>query len=115
MDHSDAAELSRTVNEIVGERWPTLNQVLQHDISVFFKKSLPVDADGEEVTEETLPELQDMNSDSELGSLFEEVTDVGITPESGTTLQLDVSPIDDNTKISYLYEANTDLQEAATN
>ncbi|KAL8837214.1 MAG: hypothetical protein Q9176_005845 [Flavoplaca citrina] len=114
MDHTDAADLSRTVNEIVGERWPTLNQVLQHDISVFFKNSLPVDADGEEVAEETLPELQDMNSDSELGSLFEEVTDLGITPESGTTLQLDVSPIDD-TQISYLYEANTDLQEAATN
>ncbi|KAL8975359.1 MAG: hypothetical protein Q9205_008106, partial [Flavoplaca limonia] len=114
MDHTDAAELSRTVNEIVGERWPTLNQVLQHDISVFFKNSLPVDADGEEVTEETLPELQDMNSDSKLGSLFEKVTDVGITPESETTLGHAVSAID-NTKISYLYEAKLDVEEVATN
>ena len=114
MDHTDAADLSRTINGIVGERWPTLNQVLQHDISVFFKNSLPVDADGEEVTEETLPELQDMNSDSELGSLFEEVTDVGFTPGSETTLGHAVAPIED-TKISYLYEAKTDVEEVATN
>ncbi|KAL8893433.1 MAG: hypothetical protein Q9192_005262, partial [Flavoplaca navasiana] len=114
MDHSDAAELSRTINGIVGERWPVLDQVLQHEISIFFKNSLPVDADGEEVFEETLPELQGMNSDSELGSLFEEGTDLGTTPGSGTTLGHDVSPIDE-TKISYLYESKTDVEEAATN
>ncbi|KAL8881290.1 MAG: hypothetical protein Q9192_007826, partial [Flavoplaca navasiana] len=111
---TDAAELSRTINGIVGERWPVLDQVLQHEISIFFKNSLPVDADGEEVFEETLPELQGMNSDSELGSLFEEGTDVGTTPGSGTTLGHDVSPIDE-TKISYLYESKIDVEEAATN
>lgn len=115
MDHSDAAGLSRTINGIVGQRWPVLNQALAIDVRNMSEYGPGADDSREDSADEARPELHSTSNDTKLKRPSQAGTEVEeVATERGITLQHYASPkasTDGNTVVKSPLQAGPNTED----